>query len=231
MDNANVIGFIRDDDRRELDAAALRKTFWLESGPVQRVDYDNNYNVYWSQLGELRAWEVRQGIATEFRNRLSASATYVGSLERFEKDFHNQDLGFRVGYNTRAYQSVQAGFNFGQNFDSDFRLWTATARRKFSQELSAEYELQRLTLEPDPQHRSTWIHVVRTNHFFTKDLFLRAFFQTNSAIDRRNLQAVFVWRYQPPFGTVQVAFQRGTAEFGQESDQGNTLFLKLTTVF
>ncbi len=73
--------------------------------------------------------------------------------------------------------------------------------------------------------------MIRANQFFTKDLFLRVFFQTNSAIDRRNLQAVFVWRYQPPFGTIQVAYQRGTAAFGQRSDQGNTLFLKATTVF
>jgi hypothetical protein len=57
------------------------------------------------------------------------------------------------------------------------------------------------------------------------------FFQTNSAIDRRNVQAVFVWRYRPPFGSVQLAYQRGTAAFGQRSEQGNTLFVKMTTVF
>ncbi len=79
--------------------------------------------------------------------------------------------------------------------------------------------------------KHTWIHVVRLNQFFTPDLYLRVFFQTNSSIDRRNLQAVFVYRYLPPFGTIQVAFQRGTAEFGQRSEQGNTLFLKATAVF
>ena len=57
------------------------------------------------------------------------------------------------------------------------------------------------------------------------------FFQTNSAIDRKNVQAVFVYRYLPPFGTIQVAYQRGTAAFGQRSTQGDTLFLKATTVF
>lgn len=72
--------------------------------------------------------------------------------------------------------------------------------------------------------------MVRANQFFTPDLFLRLFFQTNSAIDRRNVQAVFVYRYRPPFGTLQVAYQRGTAEFGQRSEQGHTLFVKLTTV-
>lgn len=66
--------------------------------------------------------------------------------------------------------------------------------------------------------------------FFTPDLFLRVYLQTNSAIARRNVQAVFVYRYRPPFGIIQVAYQRGTAEFGRRSDQGHTLFLKLTTV-
>jgi len=37
-------------------------------------------------------------------------------------------------------------------------------------------------------------------------------------------------RYRPPFGTIQVAYQRGTAEFGERSDQGYALFLKLTAV-
>ena len=96
--------------------------------------------------------------------------------------------------------------------------------------LSAEYELQRLELDPDPENESTWIHVIRANQFFTPDLFLRVFFQTNSAIDRRNVQAVFVYRYLPPFGTLQVAYQRGTAEFGTRSNQGNTVFVKVTTV-
>ena len=72
--------------------------------------------------------------------------------------------------------------------------------------------------------------MVRASRFFTPDLFLRVFLQTNSVIDRRNVQAVFVYRYRPPFGTFQVAYQRGTAEFGRRSDQGHTLFLKLTTV-
>ncbi len=30
---------------------------------------------------------------------------------------------------------------------------------------------------------------------------------------------------------MRCAYQRGTAEFGERSDQGNTLFTKITTVF
>jgi len=135
-----------------------------------------------------------------------------------------------IGYNTRSYESISGGYTFGRNFEADFKLWAGAVIYTLTEELSAEYELQRLELDPDPNDESTWIHVIRANQFFTPDLFLRVFFQTNSAIDRRNVQAVFVYRYLPPFGTIQVAYQRGTAEFGERSNQGNTLFIKLTTV-
>jgi hypothetical protein len=42
---------------------------------------------------------------------------------------------------------------------------------------------------------------------------------------------VFVCRYRPPFGTIQLVFQRGRAAFGECSGQGNTIFLKGTRVF
>ena len=120
---------------------------------------------------------------------------------------------------------------FGRNYDADFQLWSAGVRRKLTPQVSVEYSLERLWRSPDPDGNSTWIHVVRANQYFTKDLFVRVFAQVNTAIDRRNIQAAVVWRYLPPFGTVQMVFQRGTAAFGERSEQGNTLFLKATTVF
>jgi hypothetical protein len=230
VENANAIGFIRDDDRREVDAA-LSHTFWIRRGLFERLRYSSNYNIYWSQANVLRSWQIDESVDIELRNRVSLRTAHTEEFKRFEDDFRNRKTQFRVGYNTREFQSAVVGFQFGRNFDSDFRLWTAAAGYKVTDGLSVEYELQRLTLDPDPNMSRTWIHVVRANHFFTKDLFLRAFFQTNSAIDRRNVQAVFVYRYKPPFGTIQLAYQRGTAEFGQASGQGNTLFLKGTWVF
>ncbi len=229
-DNANVIGFIRDDDRRELDSA-IEKTLWVRSGAVERLGYDSNYNIFWSQSGPLRSWEIIQVLGLDLRNKLSAGVNHVEDLQRFEQEFRNRRTELTLGYNTRAYQSVQIGYTFGRNFDADLGLVTAQASYKVTPELSLEYELERLTLDPDPDNETTWIHVARLNQFFTKDLFLRLFYQTNSAIDRRNVQAVFVWRYLPPFGTLQLAYQRGTAAFGARSDQGNTLFLKATAVF
>ena len=229
-DTANAIGFIRDDDRREVDSAFSR-TIWVKSGAFERIDYSSNYNGYWGQDRRLRGWQVDEVVDVELRNRWGVRATWTEDLQRFEKDFRNRQIGIEAGYNTRAYQSVHGGLQFGRNFDSDFRLWLLTARRKLTAAISAEYELQRLTLDPDPDRDGTWIHVFRANHAFTKDLFLRLFFQTHSAIDRRNAEAVFVYRYRPPFGTLQLVYQRGGAGFGQRSDQGHTLFVKTSAVF
>lgn len=230
-DNVNAIGQVRDDDRRELDAA-VNKTVWLRGSLVERVRYDSNYNIYWAQkTGTRRSWQIDEGVAVDFRNRLSAELDYTEEYKLFEKDFRNRRVALALGYNTREYQSVSAGYELGHNFDSDYQLWRASARRKLTDALSAEYELQRARFSPDPTGRSTWIHIVRGSHFFTTDLFVRVFFQTNEAIDRRNLQATFVYRYLPPFGTLQLVYQRGSAEFGQRSEQGHTIFMKATTVF
>jgi len=229
-DNLNPIGQIPDDDRREIDSA-IEKTVWIRSGGFEQVQYGSNYNIYWSQTGILRSWQVDESVEVEFRNRWSTEVAYTEEFKRFEKDFRNRQIGLEVGYNTREYQSVRAGVEFGRNFDADFQLWTVEARYKVTDQLSAEYSLERLVLSPDPEQESTWIHVVRANQYFTKDLFLRVFFQTNTAIERTNPQAVFVWRYRPPFGTLQVAYQYGTAAFGERSAQGHTLFVKATAVF
>jgi hypothetical protein len=229
-DQVNAIGFIRDDDRRELDSA-IEKTVWIRSGAFERLEYGSNYNIFWGQTGVLRGWAIDQSAEVEFRNRWSADVSLNEEFRRFEKDFRNRETELTIGYNTREYQSVRFGYAFGRSFDAGFGLWTAGVRRKLTPELSTEYALERLVLDPDPEDESTWIHVIRANQFFTKDLFVRLFFQTNSSIDRRNLQMVFVYRYLPPFGTLQLAYQRGTAAFGQRSEQGHTLFLKATTVF
>jgi len=229
-DNVNAVGFIRDDDRRELDSA-LSHTFWSSGGALERVEYGSNYNIYWSQRGVLRSWQIDQDLEVELRNRLSMELTYTEEFKRFEEDFRNRQVGACLGYNTREFQSAEACLSGGRNFDSDFQLWEVEAAYKMTPQLSVQYELQRLVRDPDPEEESTWIHVLRADLFFTPDLYLKVFRQTNSRIERENVQAVFVWRYRPPFGTLQLAYQRGTAEIGEPSEQGNTLFFKLTTVF
>ena len=93
------------------------------------------------------------------------------------------------------------------------------------------YSVTRLELEPDPGNESTWIHVLETVYSFNPDNFVKLFGQTNGAIDKVNVQALWVWRFMPPFGSLQVAYQTGTSDQGQVSVQEDTLFTKFSWVF
>ena len=229
-DNANSVGFITDDDRHELDSA-VEKIWWNRKGRIERVFYFSNYNIYWSTRENiLRSWQIDQELGFDFTNKLSFEIDYTREFKHYEKDFHNHQLNFKLGYNTREWQSAWINYESGKNFDSDYVLFGGSVNFKLGKKFSIEYQLNRLHLDPDPEQESTWLHVLRLNHYFTNDLFIKVFFQGNSVIDKENIQAVFVYRFQPPFGTIQLAYQRGTGRFGEKGLQGDTIFLKFSYV-
>ncbi|MCH7979084.1 MAG: carbohydrate binding family 9 domain-containing protein [Acidobacteria bacterium] len=228
-EDANSVGFISDDDQRLMDSD-LRKVLWFEDQPVQRVELSSRNRIFWSQEGALRYYHNFETIEIEFRNRWTLVARHQNQFELFEKGFHNDEAEFGFGYNTREFQSWEVTYATGRNFDSDLRTLNARWSQKLGDSLSFEYQLSRVWLKPDPGRRASLINVFRVRQNFTRDLFVNVFFQTNSVIDRRNLEMVFVWRHKPPFGSIQFAFQRGRAAFGRRSDQPNTFFVKITHV-
>jgi hypothetical protein len=82
--------------------------------------------------------------------------------------------------------------------------------------------------EAEPQQKAP-IHASEAVQLRPRSL--RATFLPDEFDRPRNVEAVFVWRYKPPFGALQFAYQRGRAELGQRSQQGNTYFVKLSHVF
>jgi len=229
-DNANAVGFVSDDNRRELDSA-LEKTFFLAAGRLERIAYESNYNVYWGMNGVLRSWQVDQGLSLDLRNKLSFEVQHSEEYKLYEKEFRNRQTELALGYNTREWQSAEVAWSFGRNYDLEFHLIEGRLNYKLSQDFSLEYGLTRLRFDPDPGNESTWIHVVRATNYFAKDLFLKVFYQIHTAIDKRNVQVLFVYRFQPPFGLIQLAYQKGTARFGERGSQGHTVFVKVALVF
>lgn len=234
-DNANEVGFISDDNRHELDSA-VEKTFWLKKWGFDRIQYESNYNIYWGMDGTLRSWKIDEGFTFDLQNKFSIDIEHHQEYkaqddEFFEKDFRNYETEFELGYNTREWQHAQISYGFGRNFDSDFQLVEGSLNYKLTQDFSLQYSLTRLILEPDPEGETTWIHVIRATNYFTNDLFVKVFYQINSAIDKKNIQVLFVYRFQPPFGFIQLAYQKGTARFGERGTQGHTLFLKIAYMF
>jgi hypothetical protein len=229
-DNANEVGFIRDDNRHEFDSA-ISKTFWLKKWGFDRIAYRSNYNIYWGIDWDLRSWEIQQELSFDLKNKFSLNVEHIQEYKLYEKEFHNYRTEFELGYNTREWQSASIAYQFGRNFDLDFYLIEGQLNYKITEDFSFQYELTRLIFKPDPEGESTWIHVFRATNYFTNDLFFKVFYQIHTAIDKKNIQVLFVYRFQPPFGFIQLAYQKGTARFGEKGTQGHTLFVKLTYMF
>ncbi len=226
----NAIGFLRDDDRREWDTR-YRRTFWLESGAVEKVQAIADYERYSSQEGVLRGWEAQAQVELVFRNQWELELEYTDGFELFEKEFRNERVEASVGWDSRRGQSIFGTVGTGTNFDSDLTLFGLEADWRVNDRFGFSYEVTRLELDPDPEGETTWIHILESSYFFNPDNFIKLFAQTNDAIDKVNVQALWVWRFLPPFGSIQVAYQTGTSERGEVSDQGDTLFAKLSWVF
>jgi hypothetical protein len=230
LDNVNAVGFLRDDDRKEFDSN-VSHTIWFQEKSVEKLEGKVNYNRYLSQEGVLRSWEVEADVEVVFTNGWQIELSHDDSFELFEKEYRNSLTSVEVGYDNRTGKAVFLEVGSGENFDSDLALATLKARLNLTSAWNLSYESTWLSLDPDPELESTWIHVLRSTYYFTNNLYVSLFAQTNSAIEKENVQALAVWRFLPPFGSLQVAYQRGTSEIGTASDQGDTLFTKFSWVF
>ena len=229
-DDFNTVGFMRDDDRKEFDTN-VRHAFWFEGGVVQKVQPSINYNRYRSQEGVLRSWRVDAEIDIEFHNGWEIEIEHMDEFKLFEKEFRNDRTTVEFGWDGRDGRAVSVYVGSGVNYDSDMTLYGGRIRWPFGDRWRFSYELTRLELTPDPDDESTTIHVFDALYAFHPDLYVKAFVQTNSSIEKENIQLLGVWRFQPPFGALQLAYQRGTSEQGEESQQGDTFFTKFSWVF
>ncbi|MDX2438843.1 MAG: DUF5916 domain-containing protein [Acidobacteriota bacterium] len=229
-DNVNVIGFLKDDDRREVDAEVTHQ-IWFQNSAAENLQGKVNYNRYRSQEGVLRSWELETDVELVFTSGWQVELSYVDGFELFEKEYSNTLTSLQFGYDNRRGRAVFLEVGSGTNFGSDLTLATLEGKFKISDAWRFEYEGTWLQLDPDPELESTWIHVFRTSYYVTNNLFATLFVQTNSAIEKENVQVLAVWRFRPPFASLQLAYQRGTSEIGRPSEQGDTIFTKLSWVF
>ncbi len=230
LEDINAVGFLNDDDRKEFDTKA-EHTFWINSGPIQNVEPSINYNRFWSQDGVLRSWETEIQVDVEFRNGWDIEIQHVDEFKLFEKEFRNDLTTLEIGWDGRDGRSVSVVAGSGVNFDADLTLYGIEAEWPVGDRWRFSYKLERLELEPNLDSDSTTIHVLDVLYAFHPDLFAKVFIQTNSEINKENIQVLWVWRFQPPFGSLQLAYQRGTSEQGEQSQQGDTFFSKLSWVF
>jgi len=226
----NAVGFLRDDDRKEWDTN-FRHEFWFQSGALEQIEPSVNYNRFTSQKGVLRSWNLDARVDFTFRNGWDIEISRAEEFKLFEKEFRNDSTKLELEWDARDGRKVRAFVREGINFDSNFWLYGAGLDWLIGDKWRFSYDFTWLELDPDPDLESTTIHVFEAIYAFNTDMYAKLFLQTNSAISKENVQAVWVWRIKPPFGSLQLAYQRGTSEQGQESEQDDTFFTKLSWVF
>lgn len=160
----------------------------------------------------------------------------------FERDFRNSLNQVKLTFDDRTGAAVSAYYGRGVNFGSNLDQLGAAVEWTITDELTAAYDLQRVSFDPDPSDRSSFVHFVRATYYVNKDMFFKAFYQTRYdltdalsspqfELERETIQLLYVWRIFPPFGSLQLAWQEGPAQFDDELVNYRTLFTKLSWVF
>jgi len=241
MENMNGIGFIRDDDRREVDSD-IRKIFWINKHGIEMIIAGVSYNQYWSQKGFLRRWEDRNRFTIKFLKKWEYTVMHYEEFIRYEKDFRNRRIVNAFEYDDKKGKAFTLYFTNGKNYDKDLEKVTGSIDIKILEGWNLEYNFSRYWFRPAEPDDNSWIHYVRTTYYVNKDLYFKLFYQTKHRFEhgfpdpefdllRKSFQLVFVWRILPPFGSIQVAYQEGNTRYTDIDDQEKTLFSKLSWVF
>jgi hypothetical protein len=228
-ENVNQTGFVRDDDRRELDTDVSYK-WWMQSKIIRYIYGITNYNVFWSHEGVLRGQSTFMLVNTYFQNKFNFEVFYNYEYRLFEKDYYNHKYGVEVGYNTDEWSMGKLNYWGGRNFDRDFHLFKGMTRVKITKKMALEYSFYYLTYYPDPTNESTFINILSASYNFTRDLWVQVFAQNNTAIDRIYFYGKFGWRFKPPFGAVFLVYTHDEMLMPSETDMmgEDILYLKIT---
>ncbi len=209
-DNVNETGFVREDDRKELDTD-LTYRWWFEDKWIRYINAGTYNNVYWSTENVFRSWYLTQRVRMYLNNKFSLDLSYNNEFKLYEKEFYNNRLGGIIGYNTDEWSSANIAYYQGENFDNNFRWIQGDVRLKLFKKLALTYSFNKLDYSPD-ESKSTMINIFSVDYNFTNNLWIRVFAQNNTRDDRIYFYGKFAWRFQPPFGAVYLIYTSDSYE-------------------
>ena len=228
MDNLNQTGFVRDDDRREIDAD-VTYLWWLNNPFIRYMEFTSRNNIFWSRSnGDLRSWNFTEGIEFYLENKISFEYKYNNEFKLFEKEYLNHRHMFDIGYNTAEWSHVSVEYSGGYNFDRNFDRIEFGGQIKLSEKMALGYSGDYVNFSPDTTNSTTLINVVNLNYNFTKDLWVELFGQTRSNTGKFYLYGKVGWRFRPPFGALYLIYTHDQDMVMDERLDADLFFVKLT---
>ena len=232
-DNANHIGYVWDDNRRELDSV-LQKSFVMQKWGIEFIRYTSRYNIYWGTQGILRSWELNQSVAMVKLNLFELNITHTQDFKLFEKEYRNSRTRLFLGFDTREWQLFNIVLTMGKNFDQIFRLAELNKRFVISRQLSMEYALQYLNyprLGGNRTDKAWFFHLLKFTNEFSRKLSLKGFFQYSGEAEKTNVQLFLFYRFRGPSGLLQAGLQKGDPRYGLTEYSHTTFFIKCVYAF
>ena len=231
--NVNPVGFIQDDDRREV-SGSFGNEMWIRKHGIDKVNTNAHNNLMWSHSGALRNVEFGGWVGVYFLDKWFLGIAKAYHTELFEKRFRNHTTSWEGGYNTQSWNNISFLHVIGRNFDSDFQRFRLRINVKPSSKLAVFYEYTHVILDPDPNGIENDLHYITTTYNFTPDFWLRLISQYSRNNERLYVYGLLGWRFSPPFGAFYLAYIAD--RFDREDDmmlrpvreRQGTLYAKLT---
>ena len=107
-DNVNQVGFIPDDNRRELDLA-IHKDIPFKRGLLNKLGYRSRYDIFWGMDSTLRGWQIDQGLIFGLMNKFNVSITYTQEY-RLNDFFPEPELIYVQGEGYTEYTPFTYGY-------------------------------------------------------------------------------------------------------------------------
>lgn len=233
-DNVNKVGFIPDDNRRELDSG-LGITFLRNKGSINKASYISNYNVYWGMDDTLRSWQIDQGLSFELKNKFSLTAHHTREFKAqddvlFEEDFRNNLTKLGIGFNLKEYDYASIAYSFGHNFGGRFDMLEVGKNLRISKSVGVELDMASIFFY-GTSPRNKFVMMLKGFFNFSEDFYSKILYQTNNQIDKSNFEVLLTYRFLPPAGFIHLVYQTGRGRFGEPETNESTLFLKFNYTF
>lgn len=235
-DNVNTVGFIPDDNRKEIDSG-LGITFLRNVGTINKASYISNYDVYWGMDGTLRSWQIDQGFSFDFKNKFSLMAHHTREFKAqdnvlFEEDFRNNLTKVMVGFNMQEYDFASFAYSRGRNFGRNFDMLEVGKNLLLSKNVAVEFDMARVFFY-GTSPRNQFVMMLKGYFNFSEDFYSKILFQTNTLTDvkKSNFEVILTYRIFRPAAFVHFIYQTGRSRFGVPPPEGSKIFLKFNYTF
>ncbi|MBD3413505.1 MAG: hypothetical protein GF421_03620 [Candidatus Aminicenantes bacterium] len=189
---------------------------------------NENWNSYLSTVGPLSLFDP--DYVFNLLNPVIGKSykIYVGSQE-YNSYLTKVTSGFYKGKGNTFSLALGMGKLFAQKYEYYEAFKDFVISQKFYMGVRASWIKYKYDISPS--YTSTRIYILEGTYDIDKNRTLRIFFQHNSAVNKFNLYLNYQWEILPPKATLHLVFQKGLADFGEQSSDDQAIYTKFIYFF